>query len=74
MRFKMLLQAISIAIQFDVEKDNFLFETTTIFVVVQEVNSGSFYTQDTSIQVLDRIFQTQMNFHQANLLTKSSQP
>lgn len=42
MRFKMLLQAVGLEITFDMEKDSFLFETTTIFVVAQEVHSGVF--------------------------------
>lgn len=42
MCFKMLLQAIGLEIPFDVEKENFFFETTATFTVAQEIHSGVF--------------------------------
>lgn len=41
-RFKMLLQAIGIEIQFDMEKGNFLFETSTIFAIAREIHNEFF--------------------------------
>lgn len=63
MRFNIILQAIAIELQFYMEIDNFLFETTTIFVVSQEVHNGVFQDyQDIGIQMLGRIFQAYMNY------------
>lgn len=42
MQFKILLQATCVVIHFDMDKDNFLFATTTIFSVAQEVYNGVF--------------------------------
>lgn len=67
--FKMLLQAVGMEIPFDMARDNFLFKTINIFIVTQEVHSGVLIdSQDIGIQVLGRILQAYMNFHQPILL------
>lgn len=73
MCFKML-QAIGLEIPLDMKKYNSLFETTTIFFYAKEVHNGVYMeAHDVEIQVLGRIFQAHMNFHQANLINKPSQ-
>lgn len=61
-------------IPLDIEKNNFLIETTTIVVATHEVHNGVFMeTKNVRIQILGRIFQENTNFYQANLIKRPSQ-